>query len=87
VAVTAVCVEPYGAHPSFAQGYNDRDNAFYRDWDAISRDPARLEAWLDEWVRSVPDRAAYLAKLDHTILDALRPGPRPSGSVDYGEYR
>ncbi|RPH33252.1 MAG: CoA transferase subunit A, partial [Chloroflexi bacterium] len=58
VAVTAVCVEPYGAHPSFAQGYYDRDNAFYRDWDPISRDPPRLEAWLDEWVHGVPDRAA-----------------------------
>jgi glutaconate CoA-transferase subunit A len=87
VAVTAVCVDPYGAHPSFAQGYYDRDNAFYRDWDPISRDPARLEAWLDEWVRGVPDRAGYLAKLDHEVLDRLRPGPRPSGSVDYGEYR
>jgi len=87
VAVSAVCVEPYGAHPSFAQGYYDRDNAFYRDWDQISRDPARLAAWLDEWVYGVPDRAAYLAKLDHEVIDGLRPGPRPSGSVDYGEYR
>ncbi len=87
VAVSAVCVEPYGAHPSFAQGYYDRDNAFYRDWDPISRDPARLAAWLAEWVYGVPDRAAYLAKLDHETLEALRPDPRPSGSVDYGEYR
>jgi glutaconate CoA-transferase subunit A len=87
VAVTAVCVEPYGAHPSFAQGYYDRDNAFYRDWDPISREPARLEAWLGEWVYGVPGRAAYVAKLDHETVDSLRPGPRPSGSVDYGEYR
>ncbi len=87
VAVTAVCVEPYGAHPSFAQGYYDRDNAFYRDWDAISRDPDRLQAWLGEWVHDIPDRAAYVAKLDHAVLDGLKPGPRPSGSVDYGEYR
>jgi glutaconate CoA-transferase subunit A len=87
VAVTAVCVEPYGAHPSFAQGYYDRDNAFYRDWDPISRDAARLDAWLGEWVRSVPDRRSYVEKLGAEALDALKPGPRPSGTVDYGEYR
>jgi glutaconate CoA-transferase, subunit A len=86
VAVTAICVEPYGAHPSFAQGYYDRDNAFYRAWDPVSRDRERLAAWLDEWVRGVPDRAAYVEKLGAETLAALRPKSRPSGSVDYGEY-
>jgi glutaconate CoA-transferase subunit A len=86
LAVTAVCVEPYGAHPSFAQGYYDRDNAFYRAWDEISRDSARLQAWLDEWVRATPDRAAYVEKLGAETLARLRPNARPSGSVDYGEY-
>ena len=38
LVVDAVVVEPFGAHPSYAQGYYDRDNAFYLDWDAISRD-------------------------------------------------
>ena len=82
----AVVEQPYACHPSYTQGYYDRDNAFYRDWDPISRDPARLDAWLDAWVRAVPDRAAYLEKLGTDALDALKPGPRPSGSVDYGEY-
>jgi glutaconate CoA-transferase subunit A len=86
VAVTAVCVEPYGAHPSFAQGYYDRDNEFYRAWDPVSRDPILLEAWLDEWVRSVPDRTGYVEKLGAGVIERLRPSPRPSGSVDYGEY-
>jgi glutaconate CoA-transferase subunit A len=85
--VDAVCVEPLGAHPSFVQGYYDRDNAFYRDWDAISRDPARLEAWLAEWVRGLDGRAAYVDRLGSEAVDALRPEPRPSGSVDYGSYR
>jgi glutaconate CoA-transferase subunit A len=85
--VDAVCVEPLGAHPSFVQGYYDRDNAFYRDWDAISRDPARLEAWLAEWVRGLDGRAAYVDRLGSETVDALRPEPRPSGSVDYGSYR
>ena len=84
--IDAVCVEPFGAHPSFAQGHYDRDNAFYRDWDAIGRDPARLEAWLDEWVYCLDGRADYVRRMG-PALDALRPEPRPSGSVDYGSYR
>jgi len=84
--VDAVCVEPWGAHPSYAQGFYDRDNRYYRDWDAISRDAGRLEAWLAEWVHATPDRAAYLERLGEDRLAALRPTPRPSGSVDYGTY-
>jgi glutaconate CoA-transferase subunit A len=85
--VDAVCVEPFGAHPSFAQGHYDRDNGFYRDWDAISRDPGRLAAWLDEWVIGLDGRAAYLDRMGPEAVDALRPDPRPSGTVDYGSYR
>ena len=85
--VDAVCVEPFGAHPSFAQGYYDRDNAFYRDWDAISRDPARVAAWLNEWVLGLDGRSAYVDRLGSTLVEALRPEPRPSGTVDYGSYR
>ena len=32
LAVDAVVVEPFGAHPSYAQGYYDRDNSYYLDW-------------------------------------------------------
>jgi glutaconate CoA-transferase, subunit A len=85
--VDAVVVEPWGAHPSYAQGVYDRDNRFYRDWDAISRDADGTAAWLDEWVHGVPDRAAYVEKLGEERLAELRPGPAPSGSVDYGSYR
>lgn len=85
--VNAVVVEPWGAHPSYAQGHYDRDNAFYVEWDAISRDADRLDAWLAEWVHGVDGRAAYLEKLGAERLAALKPGHAPSGSVDYGEYR
>ena len=30
--VEAVVHEPFGAHPSYAQGYYDRDNQFYLEW-------------------------------------------------------
>ena len=85
--VDAVVVEPYGAHPSYVQGYYDRDNAFYVEWDALSRDAAKAEAWLDEWVFGVKDRAAYLQKLGPRYLEKLKPAPAPAGSVDYGVYR
>jgi glutaconate CoA-transferase subunit A len=85
--VDAVVVEPFGAHPSYAQGYYDRDNRFYLDWERISRDPLALDAWLGEWVHGVSGRAEYLEKLGRERVAALRPAPAPSGQVDYGAYR
>jgi glutaconate CoA-transferase subunit A len=84
--VDAVVHEPYGAHPSYAQGYYDRDNAFYLDWDKISQDQAKTEAWLQEWVYDVPDRAAYLTKLGQERLDGLAPGEMWAEPVNYGRY-
>jgi len=40
-----VCV-PGGAYPSYAQGYYKRDNAFYKKWDAISRERDSFLAWI-----------------------------------------
>jgi glutaconate CoA-transferase subunit A len=86
LVVDAVVVEPFGAHPSYAQGYYDRDNAFYLEWDRISREEESLQAWLKEWVHGVANRHEYVAKMGEERLLALRPTPAPSGSVDYGEY-
>jgi len=36
--ITAVSHVPGGAHPSYAAGFSERDNAFYEAWDPISRD-------------------------------------------------
>jgi glutaconate CoA-transferase, subunit A len=85
--VDAVVVEPLGAHPSYVQGAYDRDNRFYLDWDAITRDEGSLQAWLREWVYDVDGRAAYVDKLGADRVAGLKPGSAPSGSVDYGEYR
>jgi glutaconate CoA-transferase, subunit A len=40
-----VCVSG-GAHPSYAHGYYKRDNAYYKAWDAISRDRDAFLAWI-----------------------------------------
>ena len=50
-----VAVAPRGAHPSYAHGYYDRDNAFYVAWDEISRDRDAFQAWIQT---NVFDRAA-----------------------------
>ncbi len=85
--VDAVVVEPFGAHPSYVQGAYDRDNRFYLDWDPISRDEDATQAWLRDWVYDLDGRAAYVEKLGTERVASLRPGPAPSGVVDYGDYR
>jgi glutaconate CoA-transferase subunit A len=87
--VDAVVLEPFGAHPSYVQGYYDRDNEFYLHWEEISRDLDATRAWIDEWVIGIPNRASYLAKLaklGNGIPDSLRPGSAPAAPVDYGLY-
>ncbi|MRH91860.1 CoA transferase subunit A [Nocardia sp. SYP-A9097] len=49
-AVTAVAEVPGGAHPSYAQGYSERDNEYYAAWDAIGKDRDAFTAWLDQHV-------------------------------------
>lgn len=46
--VTSVCTVPGGAHPSYAHGYYDRDNANYIAWDKIAADREAFLAWMDE---------------------------------------
>jgi len=87
IKVDAVVVCPRGANPSYAQGYYDRDNRFYLEWDRISRDPQTLAAWLDEWVHGTRDHAEYVEKLGEQRWAELTPAPALSGSVDYGDYR
>ena len=86
LVVDAVVHEPYGAHPSYVQGYYDRDNAFYLDWAESSGDQAATEAWLQQWVYSVADRTAYLAQLGQERLDSLAPGELYAAPVNYGRY-
>lgn len=55
----AVCEVPGGAHPSFAMGYGERDNAFYKAWDHIARDRDVFTRWIDQYIRSTSDFAEY----------------------------
>ena len=50
VVIDAVVEAPGGSRPSYAHGITERDNDFYRAWDAISRDRERFAGWMDEHV-------------------------------------
>jgi glutaconate CoA-transferase subunit A len=81
--VDAVVVEPGGAHPSYAQGYYDRDNDFYQEWENVSRDAMSLAAYLQEWVFGVRDRAEYLAK-QPALMKRLKARAQVCAGVNYG---
>lgn len=81
--VSAVVVEPWGAHPSYAQGYYDRDNDFYVGWEAISKERTQLAHYLDEFVYGVHDRAEYMQKQPR-LAERLRAGEQLSTGVNYG---
>lgn len=84
--VDAVCHVPYAAHPSYTQGYYDRDNAFYLAWDKISETPESTQAWLQEWVYGVKDRAEYWAKLGAETQARLQVPEKLAAPANYGEY-
>ena len=86
IIVNAVCHAPYSCHPSYAQGYYDRDNEFYLQWDKISAGAEQVRSWLDEWVYGVRDRGEYWQKLGEETHKRLRVVPKLSTAVNYGEY-
>lgn len=81
--VDAVVVEPWGAHPSYSQGYYDRDNEFYVAWDKIAREQGSFKKYLDEFVYGVKDRAEYMQK-NAGLADRLKAKPLISTGVNYG---
>jgi glutaconate CoA-transferase, subunit A len=84
--VSAVCHVPFAAHPSYTQGYYDRDNKFYLEWDKISETRENVTAWLDEWVYGLKDHAEYWAKLGSEAHDRLKVRAAFSEPVNYGRY-
>jgi glutaconate CoA-transferase, subunit A len=62
--VGAVCEVKGGAFPSYAAGYYARNNAFYKAWDAVSRERDRFTAWIERHVRDTPDFDAFKRSLE-----------------------
>jgi glutaconate CoA-transferase subunit A len=83
-AVHAVVHEPWCAHPSYTQGYYDRDNEFYMQWDDVTKDHESTMKWMQEWVYGVEDRKAYMNKLTAEKVLKLLPRAAYSAPVSYG---
>jgi glutaconate CoA-transferase subunit A len=86
IVVDAVCHVPYSCHPSYAQGFYDRDNEFYLQWDKISESSDAVKSYLDEWVYGVKDREEYWQKLGEETRQRLQIKPRYSEPINYGSY-
>ena len=68
--VSAVCPVPGGAFPSYAQGYYDRSNTFYKEWDAIARDRDVFETWIDKHIHATSDFNEYRRSLREGRLES-----------------
>jgi glutaconate CoA-transferase subunit A len=81
--VAAVVHEPFGCHPSYTQGYYDRDNDFYLRWREISKDLVQFNEYLDEWIYDVRNRAEYVVRMG-SALAGLKAQERFCEPVNYG---
>lgn len=84
--VDQVVETPYGSHPSYAQGYYDRDNDAYLEWQEVSQTHEETKAWLNEWVYGVENRDEYMKKLGASRLLELEPSNSFAEPVNMGWY-
>jgi glutaconate CoA-transferase subunit A len=82
--VHAVVQEPWCAHPSYTQGYYDRDNEFYMQWDDITKEHESTMKYMNEWVYGVENREQYMKKLSAEKVIKLLPKACYSQPVSYG---
>jgi glutaconate CoA-transferase subunit A len=62
-----VCEVPGGAFPSYAQGYYQRDNAFCKQWDNISREREPFLAWMRQHVLGTENFAEFIRSLANEV--------------------
>jgi glutaconate CoA-transferase subunit A len=56
-----------GAFPSYAQGYYSRNNAFYQQWDQISRERGEFNAWMERHIMGTKDFADFRKSLEEAV--------------------
>jgi len=84
--VDAVIEEPWGAHPSYSQGYYDRDNQYYMDYERTTRTVEEHQKFLEEWVLTVSNRREYMKHLGAERMLSLKTRSYYSIPVDYGFF-
>ena len=58
--LSAVCPVKGGAFPSYTHGYYPRNNAFYREWNVISKERETFLAWIDQHIMQTQDFSGFL---------------------------
>jgi glutaconate CoA-transferase subunit A len=83
--VSGLIHEPWGGHPSAAQGYYDRDHEHYGRYHEETKDETGFSRWQNQWVLSVKNRREYVGRLEESRLKKLRVRrSHLAGSVEYG---
>jgi glutaconate CoA-transferase subunit A len=73
-----------GAFPSYAHGYYARANAFYKQWDDVSRDRESFRAWMQRHVRETTDFDGFRRTLEQTAVVAGAPATAGRGATRDG---
>ncbi len=81
--VNAVCHVPAACHPAPLIGRWKRDHAFFHLYHKETREPEAFQRWCDEWVRDLPDHAAYRNKLGGQLEELRIRGNAPSAPANY----
>jgi len=68
--IGAVAEVKGGAFPSYAQGYYPRNNAFYKQWDAISRERGTFRSWIERHILGTRDFEGFKQSLEEAATHA-----------------
>lgn len=81
-AVDAVVEVPGGSHPSGVVGRYERDVPYLEHYGETTETTAGIEAYLDEWVHGVADRAGYLERVASEGFGEEASGARKAAPAD-----
>ena len=82
--MAAVSHVPWGAYPSYVDGYYTRDDQAYGEWDELARSDERLAAYIDADIRSLENFAETMELIDKSRLEALRAARRKPPELSQG---
>jgi acyl CoA:acetate/3-ketoacid CoA transferase len=82
--VSAVCLVSNGAHPSYASGYSERDNSFYKSWDDIAKDRESFEKWIAVHITGTTDFDSFSRSVGISALVSTSWHPSASHQAAVG---
>ena len=82
--VAAVAHVPWGAYPSYVDGYYTRDDEAYGEWDELARSDEKLAAYIETDVLGTESFSETISRIDTRRLDALRKARRELPELSQG---